>query len=61
MSISQTKEGQACRVEGLNGGNRFLSRITSVGLTLGFRLEIIRSRGKYPLLGFARDTMLGYA
>jgi len=58
MSNSQTKEGQVCRVKGLNGDNRFLSRITSVGLTPGSRVEIIRNKGKYPLLVFALDTML---
>ena len=58
MSISQTKEGQVCRIKDLNGDNRFLSRITSAGLTLGSRVETIPNKGKYPLLVFARDTML---
>jgi|GEM_PF-1404396 len=50
MSISQTKEGQVCRIKDLNGDNRFLCRITSAGLTPGSRVEIIPNKGKYPLL-----------
>ena len=58
MSLSQTKEGQVCRIKDLNGDNRFLSRITSAGRRRvpGWKPSPTRAniRFWYP----ARDTML---
>lgn len=58
MSIEQMEEGKVCRIKGLKGDTRFISRITSVGLTLGAEVEIMRNKGKYPLLVYTRDSML---
>lgn len=58
MSIAQAREGETCKIVHLEGDHRFISRITSVGLTPGAKVEVVRNKGKYPLLVFARDSML---
>ena len=58
MTINKMKEGQYCRIKNLAGDTRFISRITSVGLTLGAEVEVIQNRGKYPMLVYTRDSMI---
>lgn len=58
LTLTQVKEGQSCRIKSLSGDKRFISRITSVGLTLGCVVEMMQNKGKYPLLIYTRDSML---
>jgi ferrous iron transport protein A len=58
MTLAQAKTGQICVIREISGDSRFLSRITSAGLSLGTPVEILQNNGKYPALVFARDTML---
>lgn len=58
QNLSQTVEGQHYTVKGLHGDIRFISRITSVGLTIGAEVKVIRNAKRIPILIYARDTML---
>ena len=56
--LSEMSPGAEGRVKELNGDGRFLSRITSMGLTPGCRVEILRNEKKQPMLIYSRDTMV---
>jgi ferrous iron transport protein A len=58
MTMAEVKKGQFYKIRKISGDVRFLSRVTSVGLTPGTRVEILRSAGGLPVLLYARDTML---
>ena len=56
--LHELKAGQSGNIADVKGDTRFLSRITSVGLTLGCRVEMLRNDKKYPLLLFSRDSVI---
>lgn len=56
--LSEMLPGAKGRVKELRGDGRFLSRITSMGLTLGCQVEVLRNEKKQPMLIFSRDTMV---
>lgn len=58
MSLNELKEKSEAVVSGLKGDSRFLSRITSIGLTPGSRLSVIKNDKNRPMLIYARDTMI---
>lgn len=57
-ALTQVPEGKTYRVADLLGDMRFLSRITSVGLTPGAELTVVQNREKIPILLYTRDSML---
>lgn len=57
-NLSGAAEERQYTIKGLNGDNHFLSRITSVGLTVGGVLGVVRNSKRMPVLVYARDTML---
>jgi ferrous iron transport protein A len=58
MSLSELKENREALVTDLNGDSRFMSRITSIGLTPGCRVKVIKNDKNRPLLVYSRDTMI---
>lgn len=42
----------------INGDSRFVSRITSIGITPGCKITIIKNEKHRPLLVYSRDTMI---
>ena len=58
MKLSEMKENSQAVVSGLEGDARFISRITSIGLTPGCRVDVIKNDPKRPLLLYSRDTMI---
>ena len=56
--LHEMKTGQSGNIADVKGDTRFLSRITSVGLTIGCRVEMLRNEKKYPLLLFSRDSVI---
>ncbi len=57
-SLTQATEGRQYTVTSLSGESRFISRITSVGITVGGGLTVVRNSKRMPVLIYARDTML---
>ncbi|MBP5463978.1 MAG: ferrous iron transport protein A [Treponema sp.] len=45
-------------IASIHGDSRFVSRITSIGLTPGCRISVIKNEKKRPLLIYSRDTMI---
>ena len=58
MKLNELKENQNAVVTKLDGDNRFISRITSIGLTPGCRLQIVKNDRNRPVLVYTRDTMI---
>ena len=56
--LSSKKENSFCKVRDLQGSGRFISRITSMGLTIGAEVEVLQNKRNNPLLLYVRDTML---
>lgn len=54
-SLSMDSEGV---IASIDGDTRFLSRITSIGLTPGCRVRIVKNDKNRPLLVYSRDTMI---
>ncbi len=58
MSLSEMKADREAVVSGINGDSRFLSRITSIGITPGCRVKVLRNDKNRPMLVYSRDTMI---
>ena len=58
MKLSEMHAGQEGMVSTLKGDERFLNRITSIGLNEGVGFRIIKNDRKMPVLIFVRDTLL---
>lgn len=56
--LNELSEGSCGTVVAINGDNHFQSRITSIGLTIGSRIEVIQNPKKQPVLLYNRDTMV---
>ena len=58
MKLTDLKKGCSGVIARVNGDTRFVSRITSIGLTPGCRVTVIKNEKRRPLLVYSRDTMI---
>ncbi len=58
MSINELKENAEAVVKNLHGDQRFIGRSTSIGLTPGCKLSVIKNDKNRPILIYSRDTMI---
>ena len=58
MSLNEVLENTDAIINELKGDARFISRITSIGLTPGCRVSIIKNDKNRPVLLYSRDTMI---
>ena len=58
MSLNEVRENTDAIINELKGDARFISRITSIGLTPGCRISIIKNDKNRPVLLYSRDTMI---
>jgi ferrous iron transport protein A len=58
MSLNEVKANTDVIISELKGDARFISRITSIGLTPGCRVSIIKNDKNRPVLIYSRDTMI---
>ena len=58
MSLSEVKASGEAVVSSIEGDTRFVSRITSIGLTPGCRVSVIKNDKNRPMLVYSRDTMI---
>ncbi len=58
VALNEVDAGQKVVVSDVKGDQRFLSRVTSIGLTIGCSLEILHNEKKFPLLFYGRDTVV---
>ena len=56
--LSEMLAEQTGTVSSVTGDVRFISRITSIGLTPGCKVVIVKNEKRRPVLVYARDTMI---
>lgn len=56
--LTELEKEKSAVVVSVNGDARFVSRITSIGITPGCKVTIIKNENRRPLLVFSRDTMI---
>ena len=58
MSLNELEENRDALVTSIEGDSRFMSRITSIGLTPGCRVRVMKNDKNRPVLVYSRDTMI---
>jgi ferrous iron transport protein A len=58
MSLNEVKENREAVITAVDGDTRFISRITSIGLTPGCKVSVIKNDKNRPVLVYSRDTMI---
>jgi ferrous iron transport protein A len=58
MSLGEVKANKDVRVSEIKGDARFLSRVTSIGITPGCILTVLRNDKNRPMLVYSRNTMI---
>ncbi len=58
MKLGELKENTEAVVSGISGDQRFIGRITSIGLTPGCRVSVVKNDRNRPVLLYSRDTMI---
>jgi ferrous iron transport protein A len=56
--LSDIQSGKMVIVREIMADERLISRTSSMGITVGSTLEVIRNEKKQPMLLFCRDTMV---
>lgn len=56
--LSDAAEQRTVRICSIDGDTRFLTRITSIGLTVGGILKVVHNQKKQPLLVYSRNTLI---
>ena len=56
--LCDVTEHQLVKICSIDGDTRFLTRIISIGLTVGGRLKVIKNQKKQPILVYCRDTLI---
>ncbi len=57
-SLNEANSEHSWSICTIYGSNRLVNRITSIGLAVGSRIEVISNPPNYPVLVFCRDTMI---
>ncbi len=57
-TLAQMKQGEEGVVTSINGDSRYMSRITSIGITPGCTVRIIKNDKNRPVVVYTRDTMI---
>ena len=57
-SLSSLAVGTDAVIESIDGDTRFISRVTSIGITPGSKVKVIKNDRNRPLLIYSRDTMI---
>ena len=56
--LSELEKDTEGVISTVNGDARFVSRITSIGLTPGCKVTVIKNEKNRPVLVYSRDTMI---
>lgn len=56
--LTDHREGDTCRVASIKGDGRFISRISSIGVSVGSSLTILQNTFGMPMLLYTSDTLL---
>jgi ferrous iron transport protein A len=56
LSLSAVRSGESVRIESMQGGHHFLSRLASLGFTPGALLTVVQNFGHGPIIVCLRDA-----
>lgn len=56
--LSEAATGDVAVISGVRGDARFLSRVTSIGLTVGCEVQVLQNVRKRPVLLYGRDSVI---
>ncbi len=56
--LTKVKPGNRGVVAAIHGSAHFLSRIISIGLTIGCPIEVLQNEKRQPVLVYGRDTLI---
>jgi ferrous iron transport protein A len=57
-SLTKLKQNEIGDIETITGDGRFISRITSIGLSVGSTVRVMRNGFGMPMLLYAHDTLI---
>lgn len=58
MKLHEAKPGYTGAITSIEGDTRFLSRITSIGLTEGCQIQVMKNDKNQPVLLLGRDSLI---
>lgn len=56
--LTSCKKGTFCSISNIKGDNRFISKISSIGLSVGAEIQILKNSFGIPMLIYSHDTVI---
>lgn len=56
--LAEMNQGDEGIISSINGDTRYISRVTSIGITPGCRVRIVKNDKNRPIIVYSRDTMI---
>jgi ferrous iron transport protein A len=56
LSLDQLASGKTAHIRGLEGGCGFVSRLATLGFTIGASVSMVQNFGRGPLIVMVRDS-----
>ena len=56
--LSELPQGAEGIISSIDGDTRYVGRITSIGITPGCRIKVVKNDKNRPIIVFSRDTMI---
>ena len=56
VNLSSVRTGESVQIQAMEGGHHFMSRLASLGFTLGAHLRVVQNFGRGPIIVSLRDT-----
>lgn len=56
--LAEMNQGEEGIISSINGDTRYISRVTSIGITPGCRVRIVKNDKNRPIIVYSRDTMI---
>jgi len=56
LALAQLRPGELGYIRALRGGRGFISRLATLGFTLGAEVEMVQNYGRGPLIVMIRDS-----
>lgn len=56
--LTNLKQDESGDIQTITGDSRFISRITSIGLSVGSTVRVVRQGWGLPMLLYAHDTLI---
>ena len=56
--LSEMRQGEEGVISSVSGDTRYVGRITSIGITPGCKVRVIKNDKNRPIIVYTRDTMI---